>query len=90
MIEPTEIKHPFAVLIEDCVEETFSIWWEQSDGTIAFFDHIPENYPAYTLGLFKSKEEAIKRLREMTEKEGWILAGGEARDMLKEMKNVTK
>jgi len=80
MIEPTEIKHPFALLVHGCSEAgAFSVWWEQSDGTIAFFDYIPENYPMFTLGTLKDREEALKRLGQMTEKEGWVLVDGESK-----------
>ena len=77
MIVPTEIKHPLAVLSQGEDSETFSVWWEQFDGKVVFFDCIPENYPVYTLGFFESKEEAIQRLKEMTGNEGWIIVGGE-------------
>ena len=83
-IEPTEIKHPFVVLTTDEESETFSVWWKQSDGSIAFFDYIPENYPAFTVGLFKNGKEALNRLKEMTDNESWFIIGGEMYGRLKE------
>lgn len=71
MIKYTELKKPFALLTQED-SNSFSVWWEDEDGTIAVFDNCTLNYPRFTIGSFENKAEAIERIEEMAEN-GWTL-----------------
>lgn len=64
-----EVKYPILELTK--YDARIIHWWEGKD--IAFHDHIPENYPADTLGTYEPHEfeQYMKRTQEMIDKEGW-------------------
>lgn len=69
-IHTQEIKHPLVHLYTSDTGAS-TVWWEDVDGDIYYWDDLPANYPRWTIGNFDSREEAVKRLKEMTSKEGW-------------------
>ena len=66
-----EIKCPFAFMCKDDTQWTRSIWWRDGEYVVCF-DDIPENYPRWSIGCLTLKE-AKKRIKEMTQNEGWEL-----------------
>jgi len=57
-------------------QESSSWWFELPDGKIMVVDHIPYNWPQMTIAFYKNKEKALKRIKEMVEKEGWEIERG--------------
>ena len=67
----TEIKTPFAFLVKADSGST-TVWFQVEENTIASWDDLRMNYPRWILSIH-THEEAIQRITEMTENEGWEL-----------------
>ena len=68
-----EIKHPFAHLAkDDSTVVFFDFDGQDAHNPIASWDDIPMNYPRWSLATH-TKDEAIQRVKDMVEDEGWEL-----------------
>ena len=65
----TEIKHPFAHLSTDT--PATCVFFEVDD-MIVSWDDLTGNYPRWAICVH-TKEEALERIRDMVESEGWNL-----------------
>ena len=67
-----EIKHPFAHLVKDDNCVVFFEHGFEEDKPIVSWDDIFHSYPRWSLSTH-TKKEAIERVTEMVEDEGWEL-----------------
>jgi hypothetical protein len=67
----TEIKNPFAFLVKADTDST-TVWFQVEGNTIASWDDLRMNYPRWVFCVHAHKE-AIQRITEMIEDEGWEL-----------------
>ena len=72
-----EIKHPLFYAIKG---DAMTIWWIDNEEDVCYFEHIPENYPAFTLGSFDSIEDARDMASQM-KGEGWEVIDNEVKDL---------
>ena len=64
--------------------ESISWWFKVKHPEKKFFiiDYIPENYPSLDVGFcYRNTEDAVKRVKEMVENEGWYIAKGNVDDL---------
>ena len=66
-----EIKHPFAHLVKE--DTNASVVMFDHDNKIHFFDDLPMNYPRWNFGCYDNENEALQRVEEMVNDEGWVL-----------------
>lgn len=72
-----ELKHP---LFYACKEFSMTVWWEDENDNVCFFDYLPDNYPSFSMGSFDSRKEAKERAVEM-ENEGWEVLDNETDEL---------
>jgi len=70
-------------LLKTPMDEKALIVWLKVNKKIIYFDYLPSNHPKYHYGQFESIDEALNRLKTMTQHEWWKLVDGTAKDLLK-------